>query len=221
MRASTFGPVEREPCEGLGCVWGDPQGFVGGLALTAMALKNGGQNKAALDALAPKAGDSVIEIGCGPGMGLRAALKRVGRTGFVAGVDQSGLAAHLAAHATHGAVLQGRAVTMRAEVANLPFRDMMFDGAFAVNTFQFWPDPARGLREIARVLAPNGRLVITQRAARADKPTDFAGAAGGMGRIDQASALLKQQGWRIIDERCDRDGGRLLAVSIVAERPAQ
>jgi SAM-dependent methyltransferase len=109
---------------------------------------------------------------------------------------------------------------MRAAAADLPFRDMLFDAAFTVNTFQFWPDPARGLREIARVLAPNGRLVITQRAANPERPTKFAGADGGMDRIGQASALLAQQGWRIIDERCVADGARLMAVSVIAERPA-
>lgn len=153
-------------------------------------------------------------------MGVRAALKRVGREGFVAGIDQSPTAAHYAAHVAHNACLDGRAVVMRSEVADLPFRDCMFDRAFAVNTFQFWPDPARALREIARVLAPGGRLVITQRASSLDNPTDFAGAAGGMDRFGQATALLKAQGWRIVDERCTADGSRLTAVSVLAERPA-
>jgi ubiquinone/menaquinone biosynthesis C-methylase UbiE len=184
-----------------------------------MALKNGGQNKAALDALNLKPGESVIEIGCGPGMGVRAALKRVGREGFVAGVDQSATAAHFAAHTCHGALLNGRSVIMRAEAADLPFRDAMFDKAFAVNSFQFLPDPARALREIARVLAPNGRLVIAQRAANPERPTNFAGAAGGMERIGNATALLKSQGWRIVDERCTRDGSRLMTVCVIAERP--
>lgn len=219
MRASMTATPDGEPCVGLGCIWGDPRGVAGGLALGAMALKNGRQNQAALDALNPTPGMSLIEIGCGPGMGLRAALKRVGRNGFVAGIDQSPAAAHCSAHAVHGAVLRGNAVTMRAGVADLPFRDLMFDGAFAVNSFQFWPDPARGLREVARVLAPGGRLVITQRAANPERPTSAYGAARGMERIGHASALLKAQGWRIIDERCAPDGARLLAVSILAERP--
>lgn len=219
MRASMTADGQP-PCQGLGCAFGDPQGFVGALVLTSMALKNGGQNQAALDALAPKRGDSVLEIGCGPGMGLRAALKRVGREGYVAGIDHSATAAHFAAHAIHHAALRGRAVAMRADAADLPFRDLMFDGAFAVNSFQFWPDPARALREIARVLAPRARLVITQRVANPDNPTSFAGADRGHERITQASALLKAQGWRIIDERCTRDGARLMAATIIAERPA-
>jgi SAM-dependent methyltransferase len=199
--------------------WADPHGIVGIAALTAMALKNGGQNKAALNALDLKSGESVIEIGCGPGMGLRAALKRVGRGGFVAGVDQSGCAAHYAAHAIHGALLSGRGVVMCAAAADLPFRDLMFDKAYAVNSFQFWPDPARALYEIGRVLAPGGRLVLTQRAASLERPTNFAGADGGMERIGQAVALLKTLGWRIIDERCDADGPRLIAASVLAEKP--
>lgn len=220
MRASMFAAENTEPCKGLGCVWGDPQGFAGGAALLAMALANEGQNKAALDALDPKPGDSVLELGCGPGMGVRAALKRVGCDGFVAGVDRSATAAHMAAHAAHGACLRGRAAILRAEAADLPFKDCFFDRAFAVNSFQFWPDPSRALFEIARVLAPRGRLVITQRCAREDDPTTFAGADGGMDRIAQATALLKQLGWRIVDERCVADGPRLLALSVIAERPA-
>lgn len=198
--------------------FGDPRGVPGWAALLAMALKNGGQNKAAIGALDLKPGDSVIEIGCGPGMGVRRALKAVGPNGFVAGTDQSGCAAHFAALATHGAILRGNASAVCATAADLPFRDLMFDKAFAVNSFQFWPDPARALREIARVLAPRGRLVLTQRAAREDRPTNFAGAAAGMERISQATALLKTQGWRIVDERCVADGPRLLAISVVAEK---
>lgn len=220
MRASITAEQKREPCRGLGCIWGDPRGPLGIAALAAMAIKNGGQNRAAIDALKLKPGEAVIELGCGPGMALRAMLKRVGPNGFVAGVDQSPTAAHMAAHAVHRAALHGRAVVMRGEAADVPFRDCMFDKALAVNTFQFWPDPARALREIARVLAPGGRLVIAQRAAHPDRPTNFAGAAGGMDRMAQATALLKAQGWRLLDERCDRDGSRLLVVSVVAERPA-
>ena len=156
MRASMTADDSGDRCKGLGCIWGDPNGFLGGLALTAMALKNGTQNKAALDLLTPRLGDAIIELGCGPGMGVRAALKRVGPQGFIAGIDQSATAVHYSTHAAHSAVLKGRAIVMRAEVADLPFRDCMFDRAFAVNTFQFWPDPARALWEVARVLRTQG-----------------------------------------------------------------
>ncbi len=219
MRASMTADESGGCYSGLQCIWGDPRGLTGVLALAMMAAGNVRQNKAALDLLAPKVGDSVIELGCGPGMGVRAALKRVGKTGYVAGVDQSATASHCASHAAHTAVRSGQAVIMRAEAANLPFRDSMFDRAFVVNSLQFWGDPARALREIARVLAPGGRLVITQRASSFETPSNIAGAARGMERIGQATAILKAQGWRIVDERGTRDGSRFLAVSVLAERP--
>jgi ubiquinone/menaquinone biosynthesis C-methylase UbiE len=199
--------------------FGDPRGVLGWTALAAMALKNGGQNQAAIGLLDLKAGESVLELGCGPGMGVRRALREVGPKGFVAGADQSGCAAHFAQLVVHRAILRGNAAVMCAPAADLPFRDLMFDKAFAVNSFQFWPDPARALREIARVLAPEGRLVITQRASREDRPSKFAGAAEGMERIAQANTLLRAQGWRLLDERLTQDGSRLMAACVLAEKP--
>lgn len=197
----------------------DPRGVVGTVALTAMALKNQAQNDAALKLLSIAKGDRVIEIGCGPGMGLRRAARLAGRKGFVAGIDQSCCAAHYAGHVTHDFVLAGRVSVACAPAADLPFRDLMFDKAYAVNSFQFWPDPARALYEIARVLAPQGRLVLTQRASDLDHPSCYAAAKRGMDRSTQAAALLKTLGWRILDERIDRDGPNLLAVSVLAEKP--
>lgn len=53
MRASmTAGGRER--CKSIECIWGDPNGALGALALSGMAFKNGRQNKAALNLLAPR-----------------------------------------------------------------------------------------------------------------------------------------------------------------------
>lgn len=38
----------------------------------------------------------------------------------------------------------------------LDYEDGFFDGVTTVNTIYFWPDTARGLREIHRVLRPGG-----------------------------------------------------------------
>lgn len=201
-------------------IWGAPKGALGTLALWAMALKNGGQNRAALRALDLQRGDVVLEIGSGPGEALRKVVRTVGRTGFVAGVDTSDEAVRMSARAIDRAVLSGRAFVTQAEAQATPFREATFDKVFAVNSFMFWPEPARALREIARVLRPGGRLVITQRGAHPENPTEFAGAHEGIDRIGQAAQLLKAAGWRLLDERADADGPRLIAFSVVAERPA-
>jgi SAM-dependent methyltransferase len=48
-------------------------------------------------------------------------------------------------------------------VSSLPWPDAAFDGILAVNTAQFWPEPAADVAEAVRVLAPGGRIVIALR----------------------------------------------------------
>jgi ubiquinone/menaquinone biosynthesis C-methylase UbiE len=201
-------------------VWGEPRGPASGLILMAMALKNGGQNRAALAALAPAPGDSVLELGCGPGVALVETLARVGPTGFVAGVDPSSASVLASSRRVRQAVAAGRAVVLRAGAADLPFRDGLFDRAYAVNSYQFWPDPDRAISELARVLRPGGRLAITLRGSNPERPTKFAGAAQGAARLARAAALFKARGWRLVDERADHDGARLMALTLLVESPA-
>jgi len=66
------------------------------------------------------------------------------------------------------------------EASALPWPDAAFDGILAVNTAQFWPDPAADAAEALRVLAPGGRVVIALRtggrrghAELADSYADF------------------------------------------------
>jgi SAM-dependent methyltransferase len=47
-----------------------------------------------------------------------------------------------------------------ADLTALPFRDRAFDAAINIVTLEHVPDPARALAEIARTLAPGGRLLL-------------------------------------------------------------
>ncbi|MEN8181889.1 MAG: class I SAM-dependent methyltransferase [Myxococcota bacterium] len=46
-----------------------------------------------------------------------------------------------------------------ADAQRLPYADGSFDGAFAINLLEHLPDPARMLKELARVLSPAGCFV--------------------------------------------------------------
>jgi SAM-dependent methyltransferase len=107
-------------------------------------------------------GDRVIDVGCGPGGAAREAARR-GAT--VTGVDPSPLMLQLGRYLSVSrsgrniAFLQGTAEA-------LPVADRAVTVAWAISSAHHWPDVPAGLREIHRVLAPGGRLIIAERAAR-------------------------------------------------------
>jgi ubiquinone/menaquinone biosynthesis C-methylase UbiE len=100
-------------------------------------------------------GDRVLEIGFGHGCTLAAVAARADR-GRVIGVDPSEVMVRQASRRNRRAVTQGRVALHRAGVEAIPCGDAAFDKAFAVNSFQHWPDPLACLVEVKRVLTPGG-----------------------------------------------------------------
>jgi SAM-dependent methyltransferase len=95
---------------------------------------------------------AILDVGCGSGRLLRAAHVRWPSARLV-GVDPSS-----------GMIEIGRTLTP-AELhitgaESLPLPDSSIDLAFSTIAFHHWVDPAAGLREVARVLRPNGRFVL-------------------------------------------------------------
>ncbi len=102
-----------------------------------------------------KRGERVVDIGSGTGEHARALAKAVGETGEVVGVDPNeGLRAEAARRARKARFVAGNAY-------DLPFPDASVDAVTCERLFQHLDDPDRATREIARVLRPGGRVVIT------------------------------------------------------------
>ena len=121
-------------------------------------------NKAAVDALAIRPGERVLDLGFGGGVGIRMALPRVG-DGHLTGVDLSGEIVARARRRFRAEIDGGRLTVMEGSVERLPLPDAAVDAAYTVNTVYFWPDVPAGLAELWRVLAPGGRLVVAVEAA--------------------------------------------------------
>ncbi len=54
----------------------------------------------------------------------------------------------------------GLPIFIAADAEHLPFPDKTFDGVFVAASFHHLPNPARGLREMARVTKPGGLVIV-------------------------------------------------------------
>jgi SAM-dependent methyltransferase len=110
-----------------------------------------------LGALNPRAGETILDLGCGPGILLQELAAAVGAEGKAIGLDASpdmlAKARKTCAGEANVDIVEGRADA-------LPFADSSIDGIISVQVFEYFHDLMPALKECARVLRPGGRLVI-------------------------------------------------------------
>ncbi|KJY35203.1 methyltransferase domain-containing protein [Streptomyces sp. NRRL S-495] len=110
-----------------------------------------------LDELDIRPGQTVLDLGCGPGTDLTSLARAVAGTGTVIGVDHDPAAVETARART----ADRHTVTVRlGDIHDLPLPDRTADRARTDRVLQHVADPARALRELHRVLRPGGRLVM-------------------------------------------------------------
>lgn len=114
-------------------------------------------NDAVIDAVDPQPGERVVDVGAGMGAGsIRVAAAgahaiAVEPTPFMRRVLTARRA--LSRHRSKLDVVDGTA-------ERIPAADHSVDVVVAVNTMHHWVDVERGVAEIARVLRPNGRMLL-------------------------------------------------------------
>jgi ubiquinone/menaquinone biosynthesis C-methylase UbiE len=140
-------------------MFGRPQGVLGRLGGLVMARTNAEFGARVAGLLDVQPGDSVLEVGFGPGV-VVGRLSDLASAGRVAGVDPSREMVAQARARNAAAIRSGRVDLRHGSVESLPFGPGDFDKALAVNSMQVWPDRATGLREIGRVLRPGGKVAL-------------------------------------------------------------
>jgi SAM-dependent methyltransferase len=124
--------------------------------------------RALVAAADPDQGAKVLDIACGRGACLYPALDAVGPDGSVLGIDlAAGMVEQLNAELTAKGIRNAEARVGDAEDLDLP--DGRFDVVIGGFMIFFPPDPPRVLRELRRVLAPGGTLVLSI----FDRPSGF------------------------------------------------
>jgi ubiquinone/menaquinone biosynthesis C-methylase UbiE len=141
---------------------------------------------------------AILDVGCGTGRLLRAAEQRFPKAA-VEGVDA---AVEMIKHAQAVNPARSRIRFQQARAERLPFVATQFDLVFSTLTFHHWDDQRQGIGEIARVLTPGGRWLLS----------DFI-AAGTMRYIRrllrlkqfperaELDAILRGAGLRVVAER--------------------
>jgi ubiquinone/menaquinone biosynthesis C-methylase UbiE len=103
-------------------------------------------------------GERVLDVACGTGHVTRAAAEQVGSTGKVTGVD---IATDMIDVAKSVATRGGADIDYRiADAIALPIPDASVDAVLCQMGLMFMEDRSGAVAEMARVLAPAGRVVI-------------------------------------------------------------
>uniref|UniRef100_UPI0037E721EC uncharacterized methyltransferase YdaC n=1 Tax=Semicossyphus pulcher TaxID=241346 RepID=UPI0037E721EC len=151
--------------EKLGKQLGNPTRSVAGWLVSRFLTKRNGlleESAVRLSGIQP--GDTVLELGHGPGLGLQSAAKLLTEpSGRLIGVDYSEYMHKMASERIKELVASGKVILHHCDVAAMPLSDSTVDKVFHCNCYYFWPDLRKAAIEIHRVMKPGGLMVTTLR----------------------------------------------------------
>lgn len=113
------------------------------------------QRARVLDALAPKPGERILDLGVGPGFLASEIAGVVGSSGSVCGVDISESMLALAERRRTANMELGPG-----SATEIPYPDGEFDAVVSAQVLEYVADIPAALAEARRVLRPGGRLVV-------------------------------------------------------------
>lgn len=106
---------------------------------------------------APQPGERILDVTCGTGVVAREALRVVGESATVTGVDLNvGMLSVARARDPQGAIAWSEGSAQA-----LPFSDASFTLVLCQQGLQYFPDRAGALRDMRRVLVPGGRMMLS------------------------------------------------------------
>ena len=167
-------------------------------------------NPTAMSSLQP--GEVVLDLGCGAGLDLLLAARKVGPTGKAIGIDMTTDMIDRARANAEQAGLNNVEIHL-AEIESLPLDDSSVDCVISNCVLNLVPDKSVAFAEIFRVLKPGGRLAASDLALKQALPSDMAadidgcfGAKWGAISIGQYNDALQAAGFgavEIVDTAAD------------------
>ncbi|MGF7536021.1 class I SAM-dependent methyltransferase [Bacillus mexicanus] len=140
-----------------------PKGVIGMIAGYIMAAENQTLNQWTIDQLGITHGDSILEIGFGPGYCMQQMLKRE-KSIHLYGIDVSKAMLKLAARR-----IKSKGVCLiQGSIETFPLSDSFYDKVISVNNYTIWNDQTKGVKQIYQALKPGGKAAITMQPREAD-----------------------------------------------------
>lgn len=139
-----------------------PEGEEGIRMLARMNEEHAGVTDWALSLWHIDQDDVILDVGCGAGGALRKMSLAMGDDGFgeLAGVDYSPLSVAEAGKTNAEDIKSSKMEILEASVDALPFAGERFDKVITIESFYFWPDPEKDLKEVLRVLKKGGQFFL-------------------------------------------------------------
>jgi SAM-dependent methyltransferase len=151
-----------------------------------------------------RAGEVVVDLGCGGGLDVFLAARRVGPAGKAIGIDMT---PDMIQRAVAGATQAGvtNVEFHLAPIDHLPLADASVDCVISNCVINLVPDKSQAFREILRVLKPGGRMVVSDIALKRPLPKQvledvqaYVGCIAGAIQIDDYERLLREAGFAAV-----------------------
>jgi len=146
-------------------------------------------------------GEVVVDLGCGGGMDVFLAARKVGPSGQVIGIDMT---SEMLQRALAGQEKSGLTNVQfhQSTIDRLPLPDNSVDCVISNCVINLVPDKLAVFREILRVLKPSGRVALSDIALKQQLPIEvkqsveaYVGCISGAILIDEYRSLLEQAGF--------------------------
>lgn len=159
-----------------------------------------------------RAGETVVDLGCGGGLDVFLAAQKVGPTGKAIGIDMTpAMISRARKNAEEGGF--ANVAFHLATIDKIPLPDASVDVVISNCVINLAPDKPAVFREIARILKPGGRLAASDIALKKALPAELAqdvmayvGCIAGAVLIEQYEKQLHEAGFshvQVIDSAAD------------------
>ncbi|MBO1626064.1 class I SAM-dependent methyltransferase [Bacillus arachidis] len=137
----------------------NPRGSIGSSMLCIMNTAHVRLTNWALQKINIPKDSIILDIGCGGGRTIHT-LSKINTSGKIYGIDYSEKAVESSIKSNITDVKNEKVIIRKASVSSIPYHNEFFNLITAFQTHYFWPDLENDIKEVFRVLKPNGSFMI-------------------------------------------------------------